>query len=263
MTRNLKFFYFGNQCPHNAYLLARIKTIAWQERAMLHLFDVTDDEETCRMYSIFSPTMTIVNDRYRLHGPFTKERIISMLEDEEEVAPDIRPIAQSDDIVRGELVPITPESVLHTCAPCINTDDKGLCFGKSEWVSGVLKGTDLKHLGYLHFVDGKCVGGAEFLPSRKVPYPIPDKHEDNAFLTCSYISSEKRDFKSHPLDKLIGDLREQGFERLSVASSESVVFPNGPKEWFERKGFLEKGVLFYEEMHGATIHYLQLDLKKG
>lgn len=31
MTLDLKFFYLGNQCPHNCYLLARIKTLAWQE----------------------------------------------------------------------------------------------------------------------------------------------------------------------------------------------------------------------------------------
>lgn len=262
MTRDLKFFYFGYQCPHNAYLLARIKTIAWQERVMLHLFDIADDEKTCKEYSIFSPTMTIVNGKYRWHGPFTKEQIILMLEDEG-VRPEERSIAQSDDIVRGELVPITPGSVLETCTPCIGVDDKGLCFGKSEFIAGIMKDRGLKHLGYLHFVDGKCVGGAEFLPSKKVPYPIPDKREDNAFLTCSYVSSETKDFKSHPLEKLVQDLKGQGFTTLSVAASESAVLPNGPKAWFERKGFVDMGILSREELHGAEIHYLQLDLGKA
>ena len=72
LPHDLKLFYFGYQCPHNAYLLARIKTIAWQERVLLHLFDVSNDDETCRKYNIFSPTMVIVNDEYRLHGPFTR-----------------------------------------------------------------------------------------------------------------------------------------------------------------------------------------------
>jgi len=259
MPNDLKFFYFGYQCPHNAYLLARIKTIAWQERIKLHLFDVSNDEETCRKYNIFSPTMIIVNDRLRWHGPFSKERILEMIESEElEPVPYV--VDQSDDVVHGELVPITPDSVPKTCIPCINVDDKGLCMGKSEWVGDMLKETGLKNLGYLHMLGGKCVGGAEFLPSKKVPYPIPDKRKDNAFLTCSYLSNEDKDFRTHPLEKLILDLGSSGFKTLSVAASEKVVFPNGPIDWFTRKGFEDKGVLFEEELHEATIHYLQLRL---
>lgn len=259
MPNDLKFFFFGYQCPHNAYLLARIKTIAWQERAKLHLFDVSNDEDTCRKYNIFSPTMIIVNDKYRWHGPFSKETILEMLEDEN-VEPVDQAINQSDDVVQGKLVPITPDSVLQTCVPCISIEDKGLCMGKSEWVTGMLDATGLKNLGYLHFLGGKCVGGAEFLPSRRIPYPIPDKRDDNAFLTCSFVSDEVKDYRTYPLQKLIGELGESGFKTLSVAASEKVVFPNGPMAWFIKKGFVDKGILFDEKMHRATIHYLQLEL---
>lgn len=259
MPNDLKFFYLGYQCPHNAYLLARIKTIAWQERALLHLFDVSNDEETCRKYSIFSPTMVLVNDKYRWHGPFSKETILEMLEDEG-VEPVSQAISQSDDVVRGELAPITADSVLQTCVPCINVDDKGLCMGKSEWVRDMLDATGLKNLGYLHFHEGRCVGGAEFLPSKRVPYPIPDKRDDNAFLTCSYLSNAVKDYRTHPLERLVGELGKSGFKTLSVAASEKVVFPNGPLTWFTQKGFVDKGILFEERMHDAMIHYLQLEL---
>jgi len=259
MARDLKFFYFGYQCPHNAYLLARIKTIAWQESVRLHLFDITNDEETCRRFSIFSPTMTIVNEKYRLHGPFTREKIVAMLEDED-TAPRGYRVNQSDEVVRGELVPITPESVLQTCGPCINSEDQGLCRGKSEWVSEMLKGTGLQNLGYLHFYDGRCVGGAEFLPSKRVPYPIQDKSDGNAFLTCSFISDERLDYRTHPLERLIDDLASGGMSTLSVAASEDVVFPNGPVEWFTKKGFVDKGMLAEEKLHEARVHYLQLQL---
>jgi len=39
-----------------------------------------------------------------------------------------------------------------------------------------------------------------------------------------------------------------------------VVFPNGPLEWFENKGFVDIGVLITEPLHKAEIHYLQLEL---
>ena len=259
LPNDLKFFYFGNQCPHNAYLLARIKTIAWQERIRLHLFDVSKDEETCRKYSIFSPTMILVNDKYRWHGEFSKESILEMLEDEG-VDPVAEAISQSDDAVRGNLVPITPDSVLQTCVPCINVEDRGLCLGKSEWVRDMLRETGLKNLGYLHFLDGKCVGGAEFLPSKKVPYPIPDKRDDNAYLTCSFVSDDRKDYRTYPLERLKGELRGSGFRTMSVAASEKVVFPNGPTAWFTKRGFVDKGILFEEKMHRATIHFLQCDL---
>ena len=171
MPFDLKFFYFSYQCPHNAYLLARIKTIAWQERIKLHLFDVSNDEETCKRYNIFSPTMVVVNDKYRWHGPFSKETILEMLEGEFE-GPVAQVVNQSENVARGELVAITPDSVLQTCVPCIDMEDKGLCTGKSEWVGDMLRQTGLRNLGYLHLIDRKCVGGAEFLPSKHVALNI-------------------------------------------------------------------------------------------
>lgn len=259
MPLNLKFFYLANQCPHNCYLLARIKTLAWRERVPLQLFDIWNDPATCEGYRIFSPNMLIVNDKYRLHGPFTSERVLAMLTDGD-VEPRAYSVRQSDDVVRGELAPITPESVLASGPTCAGSDDPHLCMGKSEWVRDVLRMTGLEHLGYTHTYDGICVGGAEFLPLTLVPYPIPDKREGNAFLTCSYLSDERRDYKTHPLERLSQDLRIWGFDTLSVAASRDVVFPNGPLSWFEKRGFVDKKILITESLHMAEIHYLQMEL---
>ena len=256
MPMNLKFFYFGNQCAHNCYLLARIKTISWHEHVPLKLFDLTEDPGPAERYRVFSPNLLIVNDKYRLHGPFTNDKVHAMLDDED-VEPSRFVVRQSDNVVRGDLVPITSDSVLQTSAACAGTDDSGLCRGKSEWVKNTLARTGLRHLGYIHKVDRKCVGGAEFLPSSIVPYPIPDKSKGNAFLTCSYVSDEASDFKTHPLEAVERDLADWGFETLSVAASSEVVFPNGTSEWFLRKGFEDKGRLIEEDLHGADIRYLQ------
>ncbi len=253
---NLKFFYFGNQCPHNCHLLARVKTVAWQEHIPLQLYDLTEDPSMAEKCRVFSPNLLIVNDKYRLHGPFTREKVHSMLDDED-VEPSKYVIKQSDNVVRGDLVAITSDSVLETSTACAGSEDSGLCRGKSEWVDKTLTKTGLKHLGYGHRVSGKCVGGAEFLPSVIVPYPIPDKREDNAFLTCSYASDEESDFKTYPLEALERDLAEWGFAIISVAASSEVVFPNGPIAWFSKKGFEDRGLLIEEEMHGAEIRYLQ------
>ena len=258
MSMNLKFFYFGNQCPHNCYLLARIKTFAWQERITLHLHDLLEDSRPAVEHKVFSPTMLLVNDKHRWHGPFSKEMVQAMLDDE--VKPVGYAVDQSEDVVKGSLTPIDVESVLTTGTTCAGAEDEGLCRGKSEWVENVMVSHGLKHLGYVHMHEGKCVGGAEFLPSEIVPYPIPDKRRKNAFLTCSYLSDEKNDFKTYPLDQLILDLKGWGYETLSVAASKDVVFPNGPQWWFEKKGFIDKGILVTEDLHMAEIHYMQLQL---
>ena len=256
MPMNLKFIYLGNQCPHNCYLLARIKTIAWQEHVPLELYDLTEDPGAAEKYQVFSPNLLIVNNKYRVHGPFTQDRVRALLDDHD-VEPIKWSVRQSRAIVRGELVPMTSDSVLRTSAVCAGSEDSGLCRGKSEWVDATLARTGLKHLGYIHMVGQKCVGGAEFLPSTVVPYPIPDKRKLNAFLTCSYASDQQHDYRTSPLEALQQDLSGWGFDTLSVAASTDVVFPNGPMDWFIGKGFEDKGLLIKEEMHGAEIRYLQ------
>jgi len=261
MTRDLKFFYFGNQCPHNCYLLARVKTYAFRERVRLHLFDLSEDPRPAAEYRIFSPTMLLANDEYRWHGPFTSEFITSLLEGE--VEPSGQTVNQSEIVVRGELSAVDHKSVLSTSNTCAGSSDEGLCRGKSEWVHGILESHGLSNLGYIHKYGGKCVGGAELLPSEVVPYPIPDKSKKNAYLTCSYLSDDKHDYKTHPLEALRDNLRYAGFATLSVAASKDVAFPNGPSWWFEKKGFVDKGMLINEDLQNAEIHYLQLDLARA
>ncbi len=259
MPNSLRFIYFGYQCPHNAYLLARIKTLAWKESVPLHINDISEDPGLCERYRIFSPTTLIVNDMDRLLGPFTNEEVLALLYDEDMPAEEGVPM-QSDAVVRGTLEPITPESVLSTCAACLRSNDSGLCRGKAEWTRAMLGRSNANHLGYLHFMEGRCVGGAEYLPSIDVPYPIPDKRATNAFLTCSFRSDGDADYRTYPLDRLREELPGLGFDTLSVVSSTRTRFPNGPVEWFEGKGFEARETLAHEDLHDTDLVYMQLRL---
>jgi hypothetical protein len=217
---------------------------------------VTGDEALCAEHRIFSPQMLLVNDKHRLHGPFSAERVSALLDDAD-AGPVAFTVRQSTDVVRGDLVPLTSETALSTCHTCAGGPDQGLCRGKAEWVAQMARESGLPHLGYLHMVGGRCVGGAEFLPSRMVPYPVPDKGPGDAFLTCVYISDERHDYKTHPTERLLLELGQLGFRTVSVAASTDAVFPNGPASWFERLGFEDRGLLIREEMHGADIHLLR------
>lgn len=65
----------------------------------------------------------------------------------------------------------------------------------------------------------QCVGGAEFVPSLAVPYPVP-KGDKIAFLTCSFLSDEVADYRTAPLKKLEEELPEFGFSELIAVVSE-------------------------------------------
>jgi hypothetical protein len=259
MPYSLRFVYFGYQCPHNTYLLARIKTLAWRESIQLHVEDITEDPVTCERYGIFSPTTLIVNERLRWLGPFSREEVLALVYDDDLPARD-DPVRDVGPTVEGELVPITPDSVLATCVPCLRSEDLGLCRGKAEWAQAAMEDSGVEHLGYLHFMNGRCVGGAEYLPSLRIPYPIPDKRETNAFITCSFRSDEEKDYMSFPLRKLASDLKRFRYDTISVVSSTNTTFPNGPVSWFEEMGFEIQGVLIHEDLPDTDLVFMQLSI---
>ena len=117
-----------------------------------------------------------------------------------------------------------------------------------------------EHLGFLHFCEEKCAGGAEFLPSGLIPYPIPGKGERTAFLTCLFLSDENKDYKSYPLQALAEHLRGRGFKSLLAIASEDVVFPNGPLWWFLDQDVVDRGEVFYEPADQARMHLVEMPL---
>ncbi|MBT9166009.1 MAG: hypothetical protein DDT25_00673 [Chloroflexi bacterium] len=256
---NLKFFHFGVQCPHNSHLISLIQRVSKSTGASALIYDISNREDICLQYNIYSPTLLLVNDTIRWNGPFSEKDLLKLLQD---VNVKRQPyiVNQSTNRVKGKLVPITAESVEESCVPCFGTDQKHLCNEKRDWVMMMLARAKTEQLGFLHFYRGKCVGGAEFLPSDLIPYPIPGKAERVAFLTCVFLSDENKDYKSYPLQALTEHLRGRGFKSLLAIASEDVVFPNGPLWWFLAEGFVDRGEVFYESQDQARMHLVEMPL---
>jgi len=254
---NLKFFHFGVQCPHNSHLISLIQRVSKSTGASALIYDISNREDICLQYDIYSPTLLLVNDAVRWSGPFSEKVLLKLLQG---IDMKTQPytVNQSTNIVKGELVPITAETVEKSCAPCFGTDQKHLCNEKRDWVMMMLARAKSEHLGFLHLYKGRCVGGAEFLPSDLIPYPIPGKAERAAFLTCVFLSDENKDYKSYPLQALAEHLRGRGFKSLLAIVSEDVVFPNGPLWWFLAQGFMDKGEVFYEPQDQARMHLTEM-----
>ncbi len=256
----IDFYFWGSQCPHNDINKKILDAYTDDERYKINYHDISDDFELAEKMNLFSPTLLVFNDTFRWNGPIKKEQIEAFEKGE---IPYRKPykVNQSDNVIKGILKPLDEKSVFATYQPCARSFGESCCVSKSTWIKNIKERYGLKHLGYLHYVDGECVGGAEFVPSLAVPYNIPKK-EDIAFLTCSYLSGENVDYKGYPLEKLESELPGLGYKDLLTIASEEVVFPNGPLEWFEKRGYIDLGEVSFEQNEGARLHLLKKDLQK-
>ena len=254
----IDFFFWGDQCPHNLLIRDRLKELRDNDTYNLNLVDISQDFKIAEDLNIYSPNLIIFDDAYRWNGPITIEIIRDF---KKGIKPDRKPyfVEPSRHRITGELKPLTEDTVGDSYKPCAPSHGRSCCAPKSEWIRSIKDQNKLDSLGYLHYVDEVCVGGAEFVPSLIVPYPIPrDKHI--AFLTCVFISDDQADYKSHPLSQLEKALPAMGYDEVLIIASEEVVFPNGPLSWFIERGYKDQGIVFIEKSDHATMHLLRKSL---
>lgn len=257
MTK-IDFYHWGCQCPWisaTKELLAELKETTFQ----VQTFDIAEDHELAEKMNMFAPFLLVFNEQHRWNGPITKSQIRELARGK---YPRKQPyeVNVSRVVVTGELRELTEDTVDDTLKVCGFSSRHGQdCQAKGRWIKVIREKYTLPHLGLLHYAEGKCVGGAEFVPSLEVPYPIP-KNEKTAFLTCSFLSCELFDYRSFPLARLEEQLRRLGFHELIAVASERVVFPNGPLQWFLERKYQDLGSVYYEENDFARMHLVSKKL---
>ena len=258
MTK-LDFYYWGDQCPHNLRMRRILETFSRDSRCIINTCDISQEPGIAEELKLFSPNMLVINNITRWHGPVSTRSIERILDGDIPIAKPYF-IKASNNEIRGEINDLTEDSILDTCLLCASSEERSQCSGKARWVESVRKSFNLPSLGKLHYDNDICIGGAEFVPSTIVPYPIP-KAEDYAFLTCCYTTREDRDYKSYPLHELEKFLETLGYNTIFAIASEMTPFPNGPLEWFLTKGYMDLGMVYYEERHFAKMHLIKKVLK--
>lgn len=254
----IDFYYWGDQCPHNSKMKKLLENLNRPEDCKVNIFDISNDFDAALGKNIFSPTLSIFNDDLRLHGPIKKDRIEEILNGDKPLPMQYK-VEMNTNIIMGELRDITEETIFDTCKPCALTWDRTICSDKAAWIKNIRTKFNLPHLGKLHYLDNECVGGAEFVPSVIVPYPIP-RSNDAAFLTCVFLSDDTADYKSFPLQSLEKELPKLGYNSLMAIASEESCFPNGPLEWFLERDYIDLGQLYHENMHIASMHLVKKSL---
>lgn len=252
----IDFYYWGDQCPHNDRMRHLLSSLD-NSKYCVSYYDITDDYRIAERLDIYSPTLMVFNDELRWNGPITAD-IIERISKGDIPKAEPHYIELSNNLIEGSTKFVTEENVFDTCIPCFA--GKEYYYEKAEWIKKIKEDFGLDHLGVLHYWEGKCVGGAEYVPSLIVPYPIP-KGKNIAFLTCSYLSDEDVDYRSHPLKVLEAELPKYGYEALIAIVAEKVTLPNGTLEWFINRGYVDLGELYYEERDFARMHLVKKELK--
>jgi len=251
----IDFYYWGTQCPYNYSNMEILKKIEADFSVEINYFDLSDNHNIALEMNLYSPTMTIFDKQLRWSGPITYDLVERYLRgDKLKRTPYI--VKSKNQRVDGELVLFTPNKSTDIEKLCCQKNCKESSKEKGIWLNDICNKYNTKHLGVLHYLDGDCVGGVEYVPSLEVPYDIP-KSKDIAFLTCIFASNPIFDYKSYPLERLEFELKKEGYNKVYAIASKEVAFPNGPLDWFIDQGYSDLGLVYYEENDDAYQHLVE------
>ncbi len=234
----IDFYYFGMQCP----IIYETLSLLELYKDMFHIstYNVENDYETAAKLKMFFPFLTVVNDNLRYRAPINKLFLEKLLHNEEILEkPYVIPL--SNNIFKGDIVPLTKSNIYLLADKCTLNSSKVSCEKKGAFLS--YHCDDI--LGFLNIKDSKVMGGVEFLPSQKVPYNIP-KNKDYAFITCLYHSSTEYDYKSEPLRALENYLANK-YSTVFAITDEFGTFPNGNLDWFLKHGYKDEKIISVED----------------
>lgn len=239
----LDFYYFSYQCPLNGDMLRLLEL--YRDRIDICTHDIANDFALAREQRMFFPTLTVLDGTRRYYAPlsntFLEHAARGEYPAEQPYVPQLSP-----DVTTCRVAPLTMENLALACGCCEHATAEN-CAEKAAF----LKSCGQEIYGFVHLDErGGLLGGAEYLPSLRVPYDIP-RDEKTAFLTCIYLSNAAHDYKTAPLRALENHLRGK-YERLLAVSDERGVFPNGDLDFFLRNGYRDMGVIFADDY--CTLH---------
>lgn len=230
----IDFYYWGNMCPITTEILNLMSE--YKDKIDIHMYDISDDSLACKINKIFFPFLTVLNDANRYYSPisrkFMEEVVIGILPEEKPFIPNL-----GTEMISKTIKPITKDSYI-VASQCTSRKNCLGCAGKIEMYNSFNE----EIYGFMNVSENKLLGGAEFVPSKLVPYDIP-KNENTAFITCVYLSNKEYDYKSAPLQALENYLKNN-YKKVVVISDEIGVCPNGNLDFFLKNNYTDEGVIF-------------------
>jgi hypothetical protein len=134
-------------------------------------------------------------------------------------------------------MPLTATNIVKTCRLCIPPEEGHGCLSKADWMTRITRRVPGNVLGFIAYHTDQVVGAVEFLPAALVPYPLPEKAPEIAFITCLYSLENGSDYRGQVLVCLEEYLRETAFREIQVIAGKRTSNPNGPESFFTHFGF--------------------------
>ncbi|WP_304017254.1 hypothetical protein [Fenollaria timonensis] len=230
----IDFYYWGNICPISTEIINLMSE--YEEKIDIYLHDISNDRESCKINNIFFPFLTVLNDINRYYSPisrkFMEEIAVGIIPKEKPFIPKL-----GTKIISETIKPIRKDNYKFA-SKCTSRKNCLGCASKIEMYNSMNE----EIYGFINVLENKLLGGAEYVPSKYVPYDIP-KNDDIAFITCVYLSNKEYDYKSAPLIALENYLRSN-YKKVLVISDELGVFPNGNLDFFMKNNYIDEGIIF-------------------
>jgi len=236
MPHHLLVLHFGAQCPWQPWVVEQAQKTAEQLGGTVDVIDATQQVELAARYRFFWPFMTIIDETIRLPSPTPAKELVRIAKEGMTVPPSTPttrgPKAQSESIL-----PLTVNNIADTCPLCIRSTEHRGCQAKTAWATEMAQRVPDGILGFVAYHDDQAAGVVEFLPAPLVPYPLPEKTPDIAFITCIYSTENGADYRGHVLERLVKHLQATHYRQLQVVAGQRTPYPNGPEAFFKQHRF--------------------------
>ena len=259
MPHHILFLHLGGQCPWIPWAEEQCRQAAVELGAEFTTLDVTYNSELAAQYRMFSSMLTVIDGHICLPAPTPAKRLVAWAEKPQKVG-NIEFQSWQPQKVAEQVVPFLPRHLPEACALCnMVPSTQGLEI-KQAWMKGIMDRQG--NIGLCAIHHDRVVSVVEYLPADQIPYPLPRKSKQAAFITCLYARSDSDqplyDCRGQLLEALAENLRGK-YRSLLVIAGENSSHPNGPCGLFTAHGFHTLQVLDEINLSDGIERYLLLE----
>lgn len=231
------YLHYGAQCPGYIYMGQQAEGMALELGRSCRCIDVEAEPEYALEHGMFFPGMIVIDD-LRMVYPGTVEQMLESYRLRGPIPGDANTELGSPGDVE-QIEALTPEMSMEAARVCLGgvVSHSGPR-DKLRWLKRLAPGLTDGVSGYLGIVDGRPVGGVEFVRETDIPYPIPRRREDWIFITCLYSTpASGNNFRPAMLEALLDRAVHLGYRGVSAVAGLETPYPNGPWPTFADAGF--------------------------
>ena len=242
MSHKFCVLHFGRQGPWYIWVIEQARQAASQTAGSFETIDTSERPDLAALYRCFFPLLTVIDNTIRVASPTPVKGLVSIASKGLIAEPTAYQAAGPQSIAeRVEL--LSAANIQETCYLCIPESEKAACLAKKRWASKIELKISHRLLGFIAYKEYQPAAAVELLPSTLVPYPLPKKKDDIAFITCLYSTSEMAepsemlDYRGSVLNHLMDYLPKYGYNKVQIISGRRTAYPNGPAPFLLSYGF--------------------------